>query len=203
MRKLVKRNSIMKAACMEPQNDGDGLSDSLRNDDKKKAFWVQVRQFERLFRNRKQRANLVQRGILEAFGITCSFDLTQAHWWSSFHCNFLSHPLSSNDVTAVSCGSEHIAALTSTGAVWTWGRNDHGQLGHGSITPYPGIVTPERVDLGNGVVQVACGSHHCIVLGAEGEIFTWGLGDDGQLGSGCWESMPRPCRVVQVCFQPA
>jgi alpha-tubulin suppressor-like RCC1 family protein len=36
------------------------------------------------------------------------------------------------EVTAVSVGRAHSCALDAAGAVWCWGRNDRGQLGHGS-----------------------------------------------------------------------
>ena len=35
---------------------------------------------------------------------------------------------------------------------------------------------------GVGVGQIACGSGHTVVLTTEGEVFTWGRGDDGRLG---------------------
>jgi alpha-tubulin suppressor-like RCC1 family protein len=42
---------------------------------------------------------------------------------------------------------------------------------------------------GVGVRQIACGSGHTVVLTTEGEVFTWGRGDDGRLGK---------CRAVLV-----
>jgi hypothetical protein len=35
-------------------------------------------------------------------------------------------------VTAVDAGLNHSMALRSDGTVWSWGRNDYGQLGNGS-----------------------------------------------------------------------
>jgi alpha-tubulin suppressor-like RCC1 family protein len=34
-------------------------------------------------------------------------------------------------ITALCCGGQHVAAVQANGCVWTWGRNDFGQLGHG------------------------------------------------------------------------
>jgi len=43
------------------------------------------------------------------------------------------------------------------------------------------------------VKQIACGSGHTVVLTGEGEVYTWGRGDDGRLGHGDngWKYVPR------------
>jgi RCC1 and BTB domain-containing protein len=43
------------------------------------------------------------------------------------------------------------------------------------------------------VVQIACGSGHTVVLTDDGEVYTWGRGDDGRLGHGDngWKFVPR------------
>lgn len=43
------------------------------------------------------------------------------------------------------------------------------------------------------VQQIACGSGHTVVLSTEGEVMTWGRGDDGRLGHGTshWKYVPR------------
>jgi hypothetical protein len=43
------------------------------------------------------------------------------------------------------------------------------------------IITVDALR-GVGVRQIACGSGHTVVLTTEGEVFTWGRGDDGRLG---------------------
>lgn len=46
---------------------------------------------------------------------------------------------------------------------------------------------------GVGIRQIACGSGHTVVLTVDGEIHTWGRGDDGRLGHGDngWKYVPR------------
>lgn len=58
-------------------------------------------------------------------------------------------------------------------------------------TPPPSIWDsdqdePTYVDAlrGVGVRQIACGSGHTVVLTVDGEVYTWGRGDDGRLGHG-------------------
>lgn len=63
--------------------------------------------------------------------------------------------------------------------VYTWGRGEDGQLGLGDTSDQD---EPTYVDAlrGVGVRQIACGSGHTVVLSTEGEVFTWGRGDDGE-----------------------
>jgi len=66
-------------------------------------------------------------------------------------------------------------------AVFMWGRGEDGQLGLGDTSDQD---EPTYVDAlrGVGVRQIACGSGHTVVLTTDGEVFTWGRGDDGRLG---------------------
>jgi len=77
-------------------------------------------------------------------------------------------------------------------AVFSWGRGEDGQLGIGDTSDQD---EPTYVDAlrGVGVRQIACGSGHTVVLTMEGEVYTWGRGDDGRLGHGDngWKYVPR------------
>lgn len=90
-------------------------------------------------------------------------------------------------------------------AVFSWGRGEDGQLGIGDTSDQD---EPTHVDAlrGVGVRQIACGSGHTVVLTTEGEVYTWGRGDDGRLGHGDngWKYVPRVAQslagqsIVQV-----
>mmetsp|Transcript_14285 Transcript_14285/g.39698 ORF Transcript_14285/g.39698 Transcript_14285/m.39698 type:complete len:660 (+) Transcript_14285:305-2284(+) len=77
-------------------------------------------------------------------------------------------------------------------AVFSWGRGEDGQLGLGDASDQdePTFVDALR---GVGVAQIAAGSGHTVVLTTDGEVFTWGRGDDGRLGHGenMWKYVPR------------
>ena len=77
-------------------------------------------------------------------------------------------------------------------AVFSWGRGEDGQLGIGDTSDQD---EPTYVDAlrGVGVRQIACGSGHTVVLTMEGQVYTWGRGDDGRLGHGDngWKYVPR------------
>lgn len=87
----------------------------------------------------------------------------------------------------------HSASFGAGGlTVFSWGRGEDGQLGIGDTSDQD---EPTYVDAlrGVGVRQIACGSGHTVVLTTEGEVYTWGRGDDGRLGHGDngWKYVPR------------
>uniref|UniRef100_A0ACD5Y9T9 Uncharacterized protein n=1 Tax=Avena sativa TaxID=4498 RepID=A0ACD5Y9T9_AVESA len=60
-------------------------------------------------------------------------------------------------VVEVACGSYHVAVLTNTGEVYTWGKGANGRLGHGDIADrkVPTLVEAFR---DRSVKRIACGS---------------------------------------------
>lgn len=44
--------------------------------------------------------------------------------------------LSGKNIVAISCGSSHSAAISAEGDLYTWGRGNYGQLGHGKSLPH-------------------------------------------------------------------
>jgi hypothetical protein len=109
-------------------------------------------------------------------------------------------------VQSVSCGNNHSAAVVDD-SVYTWGRGDFGQLGHGDGS---GQISPKKVEAleGLGAKEVICGSDWTTVLTYDGKVFTFGYGADGRLGLGgnsSNKSTPQLVEslvgknVVQVC----
>ena len=49
---------------------------------------------------------------------------------------------------------------------------------------------------------VACGSHHSTCISRRGELFSWGLAKNGELGQGRWTpievAIPKQCPLPQV-----
>uniref|UniRef100_UPI00398F6BD1 serine/threonine-protein kinase Nek8 isoform X1 n=1 Tax=Pristiophorus japonicus TaxID=55135 RepID=UPI00398F6BD1 len=92
-----------------------------------------------------------------------------------------SYPLNEGNIVHVDVGTAHSAAITETGECYTFGSNQHGQLGtntrHNNRLPY--LVSDLR---GVKVTMVACGDAFTVAIGAEGEVYTWGKGARGRLG---------------------
>eukprot|EP00301_Raphidiophrys_heterophryoidea_P007651 c12931_g1_i1.p1 GENE.c12931_g1_i1~~c12931_g1_i1.p1 ORF type:complete len:1559 (-),score=432.66 c12931_g1_i1:355-4953(-) len=97
-------------------------------------------------------------------------------------------------IKQVALGHAHSAVLTMAGHVYTWGSNDHGQLGHGGKTD---ANTPTLVDtLENDTVRyISSGFKHMLAITEDGRLFTWGMGVDGQLGRGHLSGQSKPMQV--------
>jgi serine/threonine protein kinase/alpha-tubulin suppressor-like RCC1 family protein len=93
----------------------------------------------------------------------------------------------------VAVGMAHTCALTVSGEVYCWGRNNYGQLGIGSVS---NERTPVRVASGMAFVELAVGWNHSCALTATGHAYCWGENANGELGDGTTILRPTPVAVV-------
>ncbi|XP_034556254.1 probable E3 ubiquitin-protein ligase HERC6 [Notolabrus celidotus] len=97
------------------------------------------------------------------------------------------------DISSISCGEAHSAVLTKDGKVFTFGEGGHGQLGHNSTE---NEMNPRLVEgLEGPTAQISCGRRHTLVLGSSGQLWAFGNGVKGQIGSGCTEDSLTPTEV--------
>ena len=110
----------------------------------------------------------------------------------------LAFVISGNSIVSQELGSMHFAnmsiGMTSHGTVYTWGLNDHGQLGDETtidkLLPIPvlkGAYAGTHLlgdDPQNKIIMVSQGRSHSIALSKSGKVFTWGDGSVGQIGNG-------------------
>lgn len=77
------------------------------------------------------------------------------------------------------------------GQVWSWGDGDYGKLGRGGSD---GCKTPKLIEKLQDldVVKVRCGSQFSVALTKDGQVYSWGKGDNQRLGHGTEEHVRYP-----------
>ncbi|MCX8673659.1 RCC1 domain-containing protein, partial [Bifidobacterium sp. B4079] len=98
--------------------------------------------------------------------------------------------------TQVSLGGFHSAAIGSDGQLYTWGYNNYGQLGNGTRRRTPTLVgKPQGGPAGFTWKQVSLGSSHSAAIGSDGNLYTWGYNNYGQLGDGTTTNRRAPVQI--------
>ncbi|XP_033328633.2 regulator of chromosome condensation 1 [Megalopta genalis] len=93
----------------------------------------------------------------------------------------------------ISSGQHHTIALDDSGQVFVMGRKEYGRLGLGAdcsdameLTLVPSLKS---------CVDVAAGSAQSFAVTDSGELYAWGMGSSGQLGTGEEEDVEVPVLV--------
>ncbi|KAG7560977.1 Regulator of chromosome condensation RCC1 [Arabidopsis thaliana x Arabidopsis arenosa] len=86
-------------------------------------------------------------------------------------------------VKRIACGGRHSAVITDTGALLTFGWGLYGQCGQGSTDDE---LSPTCVSslLGIRIEEVAAGLWHTICASSDGDVYSFGGNQFGQLGTG-------------------
>ena len=95
------------------------------------------------------------------------------------------------EFAAVSLGTDHSAAITRDGKLYTWGANDYGQLGDGTTTQrnIPTYIM-------DNVASINMGDYHSAAITKDGKLYTWGRNDEGQVGDGTRYNRYSPRHVM-------
>ena len=122
---------------------------------------------------------VTKEGKLMAFGYNYRGQLGLGNT-SSEHAPRPVRTLLSRRVITAACSYHHSMVLCSDGAVFSFGRNEFGQLGHGDTIDKK---TPHQVpNLPNGIISLSCGQFHSVLLTSAGQVYSCGKNDYGQLG---------------------
>lgn len=157
-----------------------------------------------------QTCALTYSGELYTWGDTCcgatlmSEEQNRSQWLPHRLCG---GPLDGVSVSSVACGEWHIAMVSTSGKLFTYGDGTFGVLGHGNLQS---VFHPKEVESLKGlwVKSVACGSWHTAAVvdimvdsykfnADGGKLFTWGDGDEGRLGHSGQEK-----KLLPTCVAP-
>uniref|UniRef100_F6RHY4 HECT and RLD domain containing E3 ubiquitin protein ligase 5 n=1 Tax=Macaca mulatta TaxID=9544 RepID=F6RHY4_MACMU len=97
----------------------------------------------------------------------------------------------------ISAGEAHSMALSMSGNIYSWGKNEFGQLGLGHTESKDSPSLIEALD-NQKVEFLACGGSHSALLTQDGLLFTFGAGKHGQLGHNSTQNELRPCLVAEL-----
>ena len=101
-------------------------------------------------------------------------------------------------IIAVAAGQFQCIALKNDGTVWTWGRNNFGQLGDNTtidrLTPVQ-VLGPGGVLFLTGITSIAGGDYHTIALKNDSTVWDWGRNTFGSLGDNTNTDRLTPVQV--------
>ena len=123
--------------------------------------------------------------------------------------------LESFRVAKVACGGYHTLALTTDNELFAFGANNQGECGTGNSTD---LNVPKQIEMPsrrkkqdpffNGfddgpkpatndlakpqIRAIACGGKHSLILAVDGSLYSFGCGQQGQLGHRSNKNVNRP-----------
>jgi alpha-tubulin suppressor-like RCC1 family protein len=98
-------------------------------------------------------------------------------------------------VTQVAAGAAFGVALKADGTVWTWGLNEQGQLGDGTLS---NKQVPQQVPNLTAITQIRAGIGHVLALASDGTVWAWGANDKGQVGVEWSHAVTSPTKVSEL-----
>ncbi|EZG43509.1 putative RCC1 repeat protein [Gregarina niphandrodes] len=106
------------------------------------------------------------------------------------------------DYTALVLAPRASAADASAGELWVCGNSDGGKLGV-PVDPGQPVLELRRVrSVGEAIVRVACGESHMCAITDRGQLFVWGTGAHGRLGTGDARNAFEPVEVKLAGYGP-
>lgn len=93
----------------------------------------------------------------------------------------------------VAAGFWHTVALKTDGTIWVFGSNNDGVLGNGFTIPK--YFIPTQVGTDSDWESISTSRGHVLALKTNGELWTWGGGHLGALGTGNQDNQHLPIQV--------
>nr|XP_043639562.1 PH, RCC1 and FYVE domains-containing protein 1-like [Erigeron canadensis] len=100
--------------------------------------------------------------------------------------------ISRSNIQSVSCGENHICAVTQSGDLYTWGDGINSSVSHWIPKKVSGQIDGMHISF------VSCGPWHSAAITSDGQLFTFGDGTFGALGHGNTNSTchPKPVEAL-------
>lgn len=93
----------------------------------------------------------------------------------------------------IDCGNSFCLATTRRGGLFAWGFNNYGQLGG---SPNYCEFQPVQInELETNVKEISCGEYFSVALDKNGNAYSWGRGDQGQLGHNNKADLSTPKKI--------
>lgn len=135
-----------------------------------------------------------ERGDIYVFGLNNYYQIGLENPETYFHPQ-ISKTFSGKIWRHISSGQHHTVALDDSGQVFVMGRKEYGRLGLGTncsdakqLTLVPSLSSFKCVD-------VAAGSAQSFAVTESGQLYSWGMGSTGQLGTGEEDDEEEPTLV--------
>ena len=114
------------------------------------------------------------------------------------HQNVLNKIVNIPPIKIISCVHESCYLVDFEGNLWSFGRNDSWQLGHGDRKKIKYLVNaPKIIDTLKDIQQISCGSsgNHFFAKNSQNQIFIAGQNNYGQLGTGDTQPVSIPKEI--------
>lgn len=86
-------------------------------------------------------------------------------------------------IVKLAAGENHVLALSSSGAVYSFGVGEQYQLGRKTVDRHQwNSLIPTTFGLKTGIVNIGAGMSHSFAVHKNGTVYGWGLNSYGQLG---------------------
>ncbi|MCF6131927.1 T9SS type A sorting domain-containing protein [Flavobacterium wongokense] len=97
----------------------------------------------------------------------------------------------------IAVGLGHNLAVKTDGTLWSWGINNSGQIGNGTIdtTVTNFVLSPYQVGTGTDWNLVGTGSHNSFALKTDNMLWAWGFDGSGSLGDHSTTNKPSPTYI--------
>ncbi|KAK7492848.1 hypothetical protein BaRGS_00015986, partial [Batillaria attramentaria] len=99
-------------------------------------------------------------------------------------------------IRQVGVSSDHVVVVTTEQQVYSWGRGEKGQLGHGDTKSCPDPCLVEALK-GKSITMACCGDGFSVFGSDNGLVLTCGDGSTGCLGHGDWAQALKP-RLIEA-----